>query len=81
MRRFGRYSQLHPGTKLRIIGLNGFVRGATNSFIWSNITDRWGEIAWLRKELDECEKNDERAIIIQHIPPFDSFGLNGSDNL
>ena len=73
MRKCGHYSQLHPGTKLRIIALNSFVRGSTNSYIWDNTTDVCGELAWLRNTLELTEKNGEKALIICHFPPYDYF--------
>ena len=38
------YSQLHPGTKLRIIGLNPFVHLTVNKYLWGNQTDPAGVV-------------------------------------
>ncbi len=38
----GSYSQLHPGTKLRIIGINDLVHDTMNSFLWRNTTNPLG---------------------------------------
>jgi len=40
----GSYSQLHPGTKLRIIGLNDLVHDTMNSFLWKNATNPLGTV-------------------------------------
>ncbi len=71
---YGRYSQIHPGTSLRIIGLNTFVFDCINSYIWSNNSDPQHEIEWLERTLDNSEKLNESVLIIGHIPPslFDS---------
>jgi len=74
MKKCGRYTQIHPNTNLRIIALNSFVRGATNSFIWNNVTDVCGEIAWLEKTLEHAEKSNEKVLIISHFPTHDGFG-------
>ena len=43
-RHTGSYSQLHPGTKLRIIGLNDLVHDSVNTYLWKNATDPWGVV-------------------------------------
>eukprot|EP01022_Parablepharisma_sp_SALTPOND_P004333 TRINITY_DN120107_c0_g1_i1.p1 TRINITY_DN120107_c0_g1~~TRINITY_DN120107_c0_g1_i1.p1 ORF type:complete len:603 (+),score=40.66 TRINITY_DN120107_c0_g1_i1:115-1809(+) len=73
LRKCGHYTQLHPGTNLRIIALNSLVRGSTNSYIWGNTTDVCGELSWLQRVLDYAEKHDEKALIIEHYPPNDWF--------
>jgi len=74
MKKCGHYSQLHPGTKLRIVALNSFVRGSTNSYLWDNTTDVCGELVWLEKTLNKAEQNGEKALIISHFPSWNGFG-------
>jgi len=38
----GCYSQLHPGTNLRIIGLNPLAADMMNPYLWRNATNPWG---------------------------------------
>lgn len=77
MRKYGRYTQLHPNTNLRIIALNVMVQDGLNSYLWSNITDRFGELAWLQETLDYAEKNKEAVIIIGHYSPFTPWSIKG----
>ena len=42
--KMGSYSQLHPGTKLRIIGLNTLVYDMMNSYLWKNATNPLGVV-------------------------------------
>ena len=42
--RLGSYSQLYPGTKLRIIGVNDLVYDSLNSYLWRNATNPWGVV-------------------------------------
>eukprot|EP00831_Metopus_contortus_P036069 TRINITY_DN2861_c0_g1_i1.p1 TRINITY_DN2861_c0_g1~~TRINITY_DN2861_c0_g1_i1.p1 ORF type:complete len:331 (+),score=16.63 TRINITY_DN2861_c0_g1_i1:238-1230(+) len=73
MRKYGRYSQLHPGTNLRIIGLTSFVQDVLNSYIYGNITDRLGQLRWLNQTLYPSEQNKEHVIILSHFPPCNEF--------
>jgi len=75
-KKFGRYSQLHPNTKLRIVALNSFTKDATNSFNFGNITDVWGELQWLYNVLKKAEINEESVLIIGHYPPLNTFIIN-----
>jgi len=43
VKKYGRFSELVKGTKLRIIGLNNFVMDFTNTFLFSNVTDALGQ--------------------------------------
>jgi Calcineurin-like phosphoesterase len=65
----GRYSQLHPGTKLRIVAINTFLYDVLNSYLWKNSTDPQQNIEWIEKTLSNAEANNESVIIIGHIPP------------
>jgi hypothetical protein len=48
-RSWARYSQLHPGTKLRIIGLNTFVYLNTNKYLFGNSSDPMGIVIQYNK--------------------------------
>ncbi len=45
--KLGSYTQLHPGTRLRIIALNDFVHDIMNSHIWKNQTNPLGLVSCL----------------------------------
>jgi hypothetical protein len=77
MRRYGRYTQLHPNTTLRIVAMNSFVQDAMNSYIWDNVTDRLGQLSWLHRVLSEAEKKGESILIISHFPPYSSYAIKG----
>jgi len=68
-RKYGRYSQLHPGTKLRIMTVNTFLYGVLNSYLWSDSTDPHHDLEWIEITLKNAEINNESVIIIGHIPP------------
>ena len=38
----GYYTMLHPGTNLRIIGLNPLLVDSGNPYLWKNSTNKWG---------------------------------------
>jgi len=40
--RSGSFSQIHPNSKLRIIGVNCLIHDTLNSFLWKNATDPFG---------------------------------------
>jgi hypothetical protein len=48
-RRLGCYSQLHPGTTLRVIGLFPLEGDVINSYLWKNSTDVWHIVLSLAK--------------------------------
>ncbi len=66
--RTGCYSQLHPFTRLRIIGLNDFVHDTMNSYLWKNQTNPLGVLDWLEKRLAKSERDGESVIILTHMP-------------
>ena len=65
----GVYSQLHPGTKLRIIGLNPFVMLSVNAYLWTSISDPLGILQWLEEELGRSEEQEESVLILSHESP------------
>ena len=69
MRKYGRFSELVKGTKLRIIGLNNFVMDYTNIFLFANATDSLGQLKWLENELRVAEEKNEFVITIGHVAP------------
>ena len=69
IKQYGRYSQLHPGTTLRILAINSFVFDSLNSYLWGNNTDPQKEIEWIEGVLRNAEKSNETVLIIGHIPP------------
>ncbi len=77
MRKYGRYTQMHPNSNLRIVALNSFVQDSTNSYNWINMTDPLGEIVWLEEVLGRSETRGEDVLIIGHFPPSTSFGAMG----
>jgi len=68
LKKYGRYTQMHPNSNLRIIAINSFIYDTLNSFLWANSTDPTNQLGWLEETLRIAEKNDERVFIIGHIP-------------
>ena len=69
---------MHPGTNLRIITLVPWVYYVTNSYLWQNSTDVWGNLEWLIEELQFAEDNQQNVLIIGHNPPS-SLGSDRGD--
>eukprot|EP00830_Metopus_es_P007475 TRINITY_DN170_c0_g3_i1.p1 TRINITY_DN170_c0_g3~~TRINITY_DN170_c0_g3_i1.p1 ORF type:complete len:654 (-),score=102.60 TRINITY_DN170_c0_g3_i1:24-1892(-) len=65
-KKMGCYSQLHPNSKLRIIGLFPLAMDATNPYLWKNATNPWHILDWLENELDKSEKSGEAVFILNH---------------
>eukprot|EP00826_Nyctotherus_ovalis_P042164 TRINITY_DN430_c0_g1_i4.p1 TRINITY_DN430_c0_g1~~TRINITY_DN430_c0_g1_i4.p1 ORF type:complete len:583 (-),score=105.81 TRINITY_DN430_c0_g1_i4:249-1997(-) len=62
----GCFSQLHPGTNLRIIGLFPLVSDMMNPYIWGNSTNILNVISWLESELKLAEENNESVYLLSH---------------
>ncbi len=73
LRTTGSYSQLHPGTSLRIISLFPIVSDTINAFIWENATNPWGVLTWLEAQLAYSEEHNESALILNHFPSNSYF--------
>lgn len=43
-----------------------------NFYLVANVTDPTGEIEFMRKELYIAEENNQKVIIMGHIPPGDN---------
>ena len=54
--------------KARVIGLFVAAIDGINVYLWEQKPDPYGMIAWLKKTLQECEKNGEDVFILKHIP-------------
>jgi len=73
---YGYFSILHPGTKLRVIGLNTFASDFANVYLIANSTDPLGLLTWLEKELYRSEQNNESVMILGHVAPQSKTGTN-----
>lgn len=73
---YGYYHMKHLDTNLRIISTFSLVYDTQNWFTVDNNTDPLNELAFLEETLAMCEKNNEVAYIIGHIPPGDVFALS-----
>ena len=78
MQKYGRYSQMHPNSNLRIIALNNIVNDIVNTFLWINEQDPTNELKWLEEVLEEAERNKEQVLIIGHLPPGCYIGEKGN---
>jgi len=76
MEDYGYFSILHPGTKLRVIGLNTYSCDFPNLYLLGNSTDPLGMLAWLEKELHKSELNGESVMIIGHVAAQSKSGTN-----
>ncbi len=74
-REIGCYSQLHPGSDLRFIGIFPLAMDNTNPYIWRNATNVWRILDWLEKELAQSERNHEAVLILNHFP-LNSYFMN-----
>jgi len=70
MRKIGYFSQRHPNSKLRIIGLFALEYDNVNPYLWKNSTDPWNILGWLENELRKSEQNNESVFLLSH------FSLN-----
>jgi len=74
--KFGYYTELHPGTNLRIIALNCLYCDAVNyHHLSSNHTEAKQEFIWLEKVLREAESKGEYVYILDHFPINGEFTL------
>jgi len=65
----GYYTQLVKGyPNLRVIGLNAILYIDNNAYSAYNSTDPLGQIEWLSTVLSDAEKNNERVIMLTHVP-------------
>ena len=71
----GFYSKMY-NNNLRIISLNCFLCDAYNMYLVRNPTDPLNQMESLRSVLDISEKNNQKVIIISHIPPGDGTNLS-----
>lgn len=80
--RQGRYSILHPGSKLRIISLNTNMYYVQNYWLYQRDMERDPEsqIAWFASELDAAERNKERVYVIGHMPLGDRDAFHDQSN-
>lgn len=75
--RYGAYSVLYPGTKLRIISLNTMFYMKENFWLYTPVMawDPSSQFTWLIEELQAAEDADERVWIIGHMPMGHSDAL------
>lgn len=74
--KFGYYTELHPGTNLRIIALNCLYCDAVNyHHLSSNHTEAKQEFIWLENVLRLAERNGEYVYILDHFPINGEFTL------
>ena len=64
----GFYSTVDPKTNVKIIGLNNEMGDNMNFWIIPNNTDPGNMLAWVRDELYEAEKANQKVIVLGHIP-------------
>jgi sphingomyelin phosphodiesterase len=53
---------------VRVIGLNTQVCNNMNWHIWSQLNDPLDHMAWLETEFSKAEANNEKVLIMSHIP-------------
>ncbi len=75
MSKYGYYSQLVPGTKLKVIALNTFLMDFNNVYLWGNATNPMDSMGWLERELAASEINGESVILIGHIASQSNSGV------
>ena len=74
--KYGYYTEVHPGTNLRIIALNCIYCDAADLYLLSTTHEEAkAEFIWLEKVLREAEKNNEYVYILDHFPINGDFTL------
>lgn len=78
----GAYSTPYGDGPLRIISLNTNMWYTQNYYLYQpdGAPDPDGQIDWLASELDDAEKNGERAYIIGHMAPGDYDAFHDQSN-
>ena len=75
-KQYGYYTELHPGTNLRIVALNCLYCDTVNyHHLSSNHTEAKKEFIWLENVLREAERNGEYVYILDHFPINGDFTL------
>lgn len=79
---FGAYAAKYADGPLRIISLNTNMWYTQNYWLYQpdSPNDPDGQIEWLATELDNAEKNGERAYIIGHMAPGDHDAFHDQSN-
>ena len=74
--KYGHYTELHPGTNLRIVALNCLYCDSQNfNHLSSNHTEAKKEFIWLENVLRDAEANGEYVYILHHFPINADFML------
>ena len=74
--KYGYYTELHPGTNLRIVALNCLYCDAADHYLLATThEDAKAEFIWLENVLREAEKNKEYVYILDHFPINGDFTL------
>lgn len=69
LRKGGFYTELlNPGSSLRIVALNTNIYYQYNRKVDVSVKDPAGQLAWLRKVLENARKAGENVFIITHLP-------------
>jgi len=67
-RQNGFYSTVDPKTNVKILGINNEMGDNMNTWLILNSTDPGNMLAWVRDELYEAEKANQKVIVLGHIP-------------
>ncbi|KAK7478652.1 hypothetical protein BaRGS_00030115 [Batillaria attramentaria] len=67
--RQGAYYTVSPYPGLRIVSINMNTCNNENWWLLLNMTDPYGQLAWLIQVLQKAEDNKEKVHIVGHIPP------------
>lgn len=69
---YGYFTTKYKNSNLRIISLNCFLCDILNFYLIKDPTDPFKQFDWLESVLRQAEKDDEKVLIISHIPPGDT---------
>ncbi|KAJ6244279.1 sphingomyelin phosphodiesterase [Anaeramoeba flamelloides] len=64
----GFYSELIPGTNVRVVSMNSILWFEENEVINSDDVDPWGQLNWLSETLDKSYANNEKVWFMTHLP-------------
>jgi sphingomyelin phosphodiesterase len=70
-KQWGYFSMMVPveGINLKVISINSESCNSMNFYIWGQLNDPAGQIAWIEEELKDAEEKGQMVYFIAHNPP------------
>ncbi|KAJ3451076.1 sphingomyelin phosphodiesterase [Anaeramoeba flamelloides] len=64
----GFYSELIPGTNIRVISMNSILWFEENQSVNSDYVDPWGQLNWIKETLEASYTSNEKVWFMSHLP-------------